>query len=438
MTGKMKKTILFAMMAAVLGFTACSKEEPVQPETAQKKGMVLHATVAQPEDTKATFTDNEGVWHFDFAEGDQIMVTNKIISTEYTFTYNGTDFISTDAEPTSEPTRWYAYYPSKEMSLVGQTGKWEDLAKTYALIGSTFNTTGDVTGEEGLTITMSPAKLAFLKIENKKGSVDINVKDGADSWVKGLKVEGTSFTPISLLTKQTLLSTTEKGTYYIAVPAGKQLSIKDGDEVIKSTGTSGLQAGKYYELAILGQTKGVAKRTGDIDVNWVQLWEDGPKFAEYNVGAANNNPWDYGGYYCWGGNVSKDGTYYEYDRELTGKYDTATNLWGDKWRMPSKDEIENLHIKCECTWIEQNNVYGTLFTGKDAYSSNSLFLPAAGFYDTQYKEVTNDGKNGDYWSSTPELKTEFAYYLLFTTKNQYDSSYSRYQCLSVRAVYVGE
>ena len=249
MTGKMKKTILFAMMAAVLGFTACSKEEPAQPETTQK-GMILHATVAQPEGTKATFTDNEGVWHFDFAEGDQIMVTNNDIDSYYTFTYNGIDFISTDAEPSSEPARWYAYYPSKEISFEGQTGKWEDLANVYALVGSTPYGM-DVTGKDGLAITMEP-KCAILKIINKKGNINIFVKNGAKTWIKGFKAGGSSF---DLLmgdkdTKQPLLSTTEKGTYYIAVPAGRQISIKDGDEVLKSTGTSGLQAGKYYELAI--------------------------------------------------------------------------------------------------------------------------------------------------------------------------------------------
>ena len=41
MTQKMKKTIFFAMMAAVLGFTACSKEDPAQNETAAR-GMMLH------------------------------------------------------------------------------------------------------------------------------------------------------------------------------------------------------------------------------------------------------------------------------------------------------------------------------------------------------------------------------------------------------------
>lgn len=249
----MKKTIFFAMMAAVLGFTACSKAELAQLETDQK-GMVLHATVAQAEDTKATFTDNEGVWHFDYAEGDQITVYNKVgdnTSSDYTFTNNGTDFISTDAEPTSEPARWYAFYPSKEVSLVGQTGKWEDLANMYALVGSTPYGS-NVTGKDGLDITMEP-KCAILKIINQKGSIDINVKNKSNGyWIKGLSASGSSFVPSHDEAKQTLLSTTEVGTYYIAVPAGIAFTVYNGDgddNVIRST-SKGLTAGKYYELVV--------------------------------------------------------------------------------------------------------------------------------------------------------------------------------------------
>ncbi len=256
MTGKMKKTILFAMMAAVLGFTACSKEAPAQPET-PKKGMVLHATVAQPEETKATFSDNEGVWHFDFAEGDIIKVTNSEIGYKdyYTFTYDGEKFVSTDAKPTTQAARWHACFPSNDVSLVGQSGKWADIADLYVMDGYTPSGS-EVTGEDGLSITLSP-KVAILKIINQKGSIDINVLMGQEWWVAGfisavlpLPFSIHVFEPYGKETRQTLLSTTEEGTYYIAVPAGRQLSIKDGDEVVKSTGENGLQAGKYYELTV--------------------------------------------------------------------------------------------------------------------------------------------------------------------------------------------
>ena len=151
----MKKTFIFGLIAAALGFTACSSEDDLNVnDNNQKKGMVLRATVEQPAESRATFTDKEGVWQFAFTKGDNITVSNSETKTDYTFTNDGKEFKSEDAEPTNKPARWYAFYPSKEMSFVGQTGNWEDLAKIYALVGSTPYSSGDVTGENGLDITL--------------------------------------------------------------------------------------------------------------------------------------------------------------------------------------------------------------------------------------------------------------------------------------------
>lgn len=396
MTGKMKKTIFIAMMAAALGFAACSKAELAQPETDQK-GMVLRATVAQSEDTKATFTDNEGVWHFDYAEGDQITVYNKVgdnTSSDYTFTYNGTDFISTDAEPTSEPARWYAFYPSKEVSLVGQTGKWEDLANVYALVGSTPYGS-NVTGKDGLDITMDP-KCAILKIINQKGSIDINVENKSNGyWIKGLSASGSSFVPSHDEAKQTLLSTTEMGTYYIAVPAGTPITVHDGEKTIKST-SKGLTAGKYYELTIelpFGQGYAEVDASAGIPgnkVKWIQLWDGGPKFAEFNLGATSVTDYGVGCRYVF------MGSHPIIENRIGEYYDDAIKLWGSNWRTPTKDELEALdsfvYNYCTNEYTTQDNVNGLLCTGKNAYSSNSLFFPV----------VEEDGEFGYYWSSNTE------------------------------------
>lgn len=429
MTGKMKKTILFAMIVAVLGFTACNKENTTEPETPQE-GMVLCATVEQPTDSKATFTDNEGVWHFDFEDGDIIKVTNSEIGYNnfYTFTYDGDKFVSADAVPTDKPARWYAYFPSNDVSLVGQSGKWEDIADMYVMTGSTPYGSGDVTGKDGLSITMSP-KVAILKIINQKGDIDINVLMGKDIWVSGYKTSllytSSSLDLYSKETKQTLLSTTETGTYYIAVPTSYQLVIKDGDEVVKSTGTSGLQAGKYYEVTIHLPTKGKAavKSTAGIagnEVSWIQLWEDGPKFAEYNLGVEDGNAESFGGYYTWGGTYKNgegiewkddhNGTYY-YTRNLAPADDTATKIWGDNWRMPTKDELEALmnSENCTCTDTKQNGVRGLLFTGKKGtvFEANIVFLPSSGYcYNTVIDSIF-----GYYWSSTSGETTGTAHCL---------------------------
>ena len=178
---------------------------------------------------------------------------------------------------------------------------------------------------------------------------------------------------------------------------------------------------------------GTAKRTGDIDVNWVQLWEDGPRFAEYNVGAAKNKAEDYGGYYCWGKSADTDanGVYKEGDSALTGDDDTATALWGSNWRMPKQTEFQALLNNCDALWTTVDGVNGCKFTGRGDYKDNSIFLPAAGnCYKGSFRTL---GSNGYYWSSTPDaIKT--AYSLYFGSLEQRMYSLSRQYGYSVRAV----
>ena len=185
-------------------------------------------------------------------------------------------------------------------------------------------------------------------------------------------------------------------------------------------------------------TTGTAKRTGDVDVKWVQLWENGPKFAEYNIGA--NSATEYGGYYAWGGSQDKvddHNTTNDGSGNLTGTDDTATNLWGSKWRMPTKAEFEALlnSDNCEVEWTTNYNgtgKNGLLCTGKDAYSSNSVFLPAAGYCDDG--NVDCQGTFGVYWSSTPESNYE-AYLLDFNSRDQFVVNDERRHGFSVRAVF---
>ena len=163
--------------------------------------------------------------------------------------------------------------------------------------------------------------------------------------------------------------------------------------------------------------KGTAKRTGNIDVNWVQLWAGGPKFAEYNVGAEHNKAEDYGGYYCWGSSIDKDpdSAYNSGDDALSGTDDTATKLWGNAWRMPTQTELQALLDNCDAEWTTVNRVEGRKYTGKVApYNSNSVFLPAAGW--TYRLNNVYEGP-GHYWSSTPN-GSDWAYRLNFDSDLQ--------------------
>ena len=178
-------------------------------------------------------------------------------------------------------------------------------------------------------------------------------------------------------------------------------------------------------------------------VKWVQLWEGGPKFAEYNVGVTDYKATSYGGYYTWGGTYKNepdkkfidDFNRTDDSKNLSGTDDTVTNLWGENWRMPTKEEFEALvnDENCTCTWVTQNGVNGMLFTGKKgtAFESNSVFFPAAGIlYDISYEKK---GHIGYYWSSTP-YGSDGANLLIVELDQKYLNEWARNSALSVRAV----
>ena len=126
------------------------------------------------------------------------------------------------------------------------------------------------------------------------------------------------------------------------------------------------------------------------------------KWADRNVGA--DSPEAYGDYYAWGELTTKT-EYNEYNSTAYGKdtgvisgnatYDVATANWGDGWRLPTVDEINELMEKCTFSWVEQNGVGGTLVEG----NGNSIFLPATGYY--KETAIKYEGTYGTYWTGTP-------------------------------------
>lgn len=243
-------------------------------------------------------------------------------------------------------------------------------------------------------------------------------------------------------------TTAEGKVFYVAVPAQTYQKLKieldaDGSGFTKSMTTKAgtnitVERNKIYPITFADNatTTGTAKATiggSEVDVNWVQLWAGGPKFAEYNVGVTDGKAESYGGYFCWGSSIDKDteGAYNTGTDALKDDADTATNLWGNAWRMPTSGELDALLTNCTCVWTTQNDVNGLLCTGTGSYSSNSIFLPAAGYCD--YGRFNSRGGRGYYWSSTPNGSYE-AYYLRF--KSGYQDVYFDFRTFgcSVRAV----
>ena len=110
--------------------------------------------------------------------------------------------------------------------------------------------------------------------------------------------------------------------------------------------------------------------------------------------------------------------------------DVAHVKLGGSWRMPTKEDFEELIKNCTSEWIPMWGFYGRKFTSKN--NGNSIFLPAAG-YRSDF--IYSEGFEGYYWSSS--LNTDYpihAYPLNFTSDGVIILYDYRYLGLSVRPV----
>ena len=206
-----------------------------------------------------------------------------------------------------------------------------------------------------------------------------------------------------------------------------------------------------------------------ISLGGVQLWENGPYWAECNVGASK--PEEYGYYFWWGDTVGykrnsadngwvsvRDGSsfsfgsgncptygkttsqlqslgYIDASGNLVAAHDAATAHLGAPWRMPTDAEWSALINNCDTEWTTQGGVYGRLVKGRGAYASKSIFLPAAGY--GLYSDLNSTGSRGDYWSSTPNsVHSDLARDLDFRSGYFYRSDSYRNDGRSVRPLRV--
>lgn len=381
----MKKTLLFLIAATAMMMAGCSNDD----FGGATQGMTLNATVEQPASRATMSESNDGSYKFSFTDNDndKLNVTNSKVESYYTFTKNGETFTSSDAQTTTALADWYAYFPGNTVNLTNQNGDLTGVANYYACAGKTASAT---TGADGLNITLTPqvAILRIVKVDGNSTTCDIRVKIG-DKYVSGLtaKAGEAGFTVQTSDKDVTLLSASDPKTYYIAVPAGVKISICNGETTLRTTRDAGLTAGKYYTVTT-GPVSGKAKATikGEtletLDVDWVQLWAGGPKFATKNV----------------------DGT-------MTWTDAVKNKFWGDNWRVPTKDEMglsanNGVNVKkVNAVYCIENGVLGFKFTGiTPGYTNVSLFLPAN-------PDASDSRGEATYWTATPVGPNQAGYQL---------------------------
>ena len=182
----------------------------------------------------------------------------------------------------------------------------------------------------------------------------------------------------------------------------------------------------------------------------------GTMWATCNLGAST--PKDYGDYYAWGETEPNSSDYgiNNYKWSLNGdhknmtKYCTDENLgkldnkiqleleddaayvnWGGDWRMPTKEQIQELLDECTYERTTQKGVSGVLITSKT--NGNSIFMPAGG-YRSLFSNYIN--QHCVYWSSSLNTNDSRRAYLLFSNLEETSliHNYNRYYGSLIRPV----
>ena len=252
--------------------------------------------------------------------------------------------------------------------------------------------------------------------------------------------------------------------------------IRGADGLDSATGlTAGGNGGPAIVISgACGSTLGATAIavTNDVTIGGVQLWENGPYFAECNVGATK--PEEYGYYFWWGDTVGytnngnawlsvADGTTsitfdknppanstfsQSYERlkdlgyindaanpVLNAAHDAATAHFGAPWRMMTDEELLKFYdqtTSAVCEWIWDRARKGYTVKGKGAYSTKSVFLPASG--EGSSSGIINSD-TGYYWSSTPSPDRDYyAWSLYFASREIQHYDISRYYGQLVRPV----
>ena len=306
------------------------------------------------------------------------------------------------------------------------------------------------TGESGTNFSLSgiTTHTAFSRTTGALTTTSSNVSTSVDDTGTTPYLYGVFTNPerptlgVVNSSKDMFVTEFEASTHVLQVGHSGYMSIptEDSHRGWKQVGTNG------HEYVDLGLTSGT-------------LW------ATMNVGASS--PSDYGDYFAWGevsgyknGKSSFSWSTYKYcngSRSTLTKYchnyvngttdykqelelldDAARQNWGGDWRMPSKAQLAELRTECIWTWTTLDGViYGYQVTSKK--SSDSIFLPAAGYYDgTTLNQL---GSYGYYWSRENNKSSSSysdysydAYYLFFYTISYSSSDSYRCHGRSVRPI----
>ena len=278
----------------------------------------------------------------------------------------------------------------------GQSVTWKSSNASVAKVNSYGRVTAVGKGSATITATTEDGKYS-AKIDVKvKVALYISSKDVSIYIGDTYKLDYTNNTD------QDLIWESSNNSVATVDGHGKVTGIGVGSTTIKVTTADG----RRTDNATVKVTKKIVYKAEAVDLGLSVLW------SAYNLGA--NSPEEKGEQFSWGETKPKDSystrnyLYYDNDKAMYidigdnicgTQYDAATVNLGSNWRMPTKNELQELLDKCSNEWTQMNGCNGIKFT---ASNGNYIFIPAFRLYSFVEPEVY-------IWSG--EGSTSYAYFL---------------------------
>lgn len=299
---------------------------------------------------------------------------------------------------------------------------------------------GDMNDDNDVTIADVTSLVNVVLGKSPKETINVS---GSPYMVDNTSVVGTWYAPdgTSFQFNDDGTTTFPGGATYEFMPIQGRLLIYDTNKhPIKVLPL--LKVESWYLLTVDYATNVFTYYTNLDPDSYVDLGlPSGTLWASCNIGASS--PEDYGDYFAWGEttgyNNGKTTFYWSTYKWCNGDYNKLTKYctlsrcgnegftddkteldleddaayvnWGPAWRMPSREQCEEL-INSDYTtteWTTQNGVNGRKITSLT--NGNSIFLPAAGWDESNRLSYT--GISGTYWSRTLDSGCPTNAFLLF-------------------------
>ena len=433
----MKKSIFILAALATMVLAGCAKEQIVVDESPAMQTITISCDIADDPATRAnipaTGTGNiQPTWESGDAIG--VVATNSNGFMLYKFEMDGSPTKDNKSATfkgsvDSGYTVCDAFYPwsaslaGKHLYDLPSVMTEAVLAQTYtegAFNKNTFFLMGEVSGtSDNLSVSLSATFTSFilhLKGSATIGKIEIVKSDEVISRLTcgsdGVALDA-STAKIFAITTRGFQSKGDKLTF----------NFYDAHNNFLATKTKTIQESEDRYAGILEMPE-LTIEAATLGHDAFQLWVGSPFWATTNIGASAAEEAGY--YFAWGytqgyvrngsnnGWVKADDSSSSITFDATGFSDyqshtfadMATANWGTGWQLPQKIDYENLIANCDIEYVT-TGTKGVRFTGKGAYSGNSIFLPAASFGSGS--DLSTTSETGGYWA-TPQYDASSAYH----------------------------